>query len=396
MLDSGPQDGAGFYPERGFLPPTDPLTRLDSRFAAWEETAAELPKLLVSNRLRRRLANLPRLSIEGIDTPPQQERAMLLLSYLGHAYVWGERTPPEAVPTSIAAPWYEVAQLLHRPPILSYASYALNNWKRLDASGPVEIGNLCLLQNFWGGADEEWFVIIHVDIEMRAGTALRQLQPAQEAVASGDVEALTTRLESIRDALQGMYSVLLRMPDLCDPYIYYRRVRPYIFGWKDHPAIPDGLLYDGVAAYGDRPQRFRGETGAQSSIIPALDAVLGVRHAEDPLRSYLLEMRDYMPVEHRRFIASVEAGPPVRDLVLAEPDRRLVDAYDECVELVRGFRAKHLEYAATYIQHQAQAGATNPTEVGTGGTPFMRYLKKHRDETAAHAVPRPDSSSPPP
>ena len=80
--------------------------------------------------------------------------------------------------------------------------------------------------------------------------------------------------------------------------------------------------------------------------------------------------------------------------MLAEPDQRLVDAYDECVELVRGFRAKHLKYAATYIQHQAQAGATNPTEVGTGGTPFMRYLKKHRDETAAHAVPRPTSQPP--
>ena len=381
------QSDPGVSPERGFLPATDPLARLDSRFAAWEETAAELPKLLVSNRLRRRLANLPRLSIEGLDTPAQQERAMLLLSYLGQSYVWGERTPPEAIPASIAMPWYEVAVLLDRPPILSYASYALNNWRRLDASGPVEIGNICLLQNFWGGADEEWFVIIHVDIENRAGAALCRLRPAQEAASHGDISALTEHLEAIRDALQGMYAVLLRMPDLCDPYIYYRRVRPYIFGWKDHPAIPNGLVYDGVAAYGERPRQFRGETGAQSSIIPALDAVLGVRHADDPLRAYLLEIRDYMPVDHRRFIAQIEAGPGVRDVVLSDRSSDLVDAYDECVELVRGFRAKHLEYAATYIQHQAQVGATNPTEVGTGGTPFMRYLKKHRDETAAHSVP---------
>ena len=88
------------------------------------------------------------------------------------------------------------------------------------------------------------------------------------------------------------------------------------------------------------------------------------------MRAYLLEMRDYMPVDHRRFIAAIEAGPGVRDLVLADRDPGLVAAYDECVELVRGFRAKHLEYAATYIQHQAQAGATNPTEVGTGRHPL--------------------------
>jgi indoleamine 2,3-dioxygenase len=308
MFTSPREADPGLDLTRGFLPAADPLVRLDSRFAAWEETAAELPKLLVSNRLRRRLANLPRLSIEGIDTPAQKERAMLLLSYLGQSYVWGERTPPEAIPESIAVPWYEVAQLLDRPPILSYASYALHNWRRLDASGPVEIGNLCLLQNFWGGADEEWFVIIHVDIEMRAAAALRRLQPALEAAADGDSDTLTVHLEAVRDALQGMYAVLLRMPDLCDPYIYYRRVRPYIFGWKDHPAIPNGLVYDGVSAYADSPQRFRGETGAQSSIIPALDAALGVRHAEDPLRAYLLEMRQYMPVDHRRFIALLEAG----------------------------------------------------------------------------------------
>ena len=45
----------------------------------------------------------------------------------------------------------------------------------------------------------------------------------------------------------------------------------------------------------------------------------------------------------------------------------------------------HLEYAARYIQKQAQVGA-NSTAYGTGGTPFMRYLRKHRDETRAHVV----------
>ena len=55
---------------------------------------------------------------------------------------------------------------------------------------------------------------------------------------------------------------------------------------------------------------FRGETGAQSSIVPSLDAALGILHKDDPLRTYLVETRDYMPPKHRAFIEAIEQGRP--------------------------------------------------------------------------------------
>jgi indoleamine 2,3-dioxygenase len=50
------------------------------------------------------------------------------------------------------------------------------------------------------------------------------------------------------------------------------------------------------------------------------------------------------------------------------------------------FRARHLDYAARYIFDQAETSPANPTTVGTGSTPFMLYLKAHRDETWEHLI----------
>ena len=41
----------------------------------------------------------------------------------------------------------------------------------------------------------------------------------------------------------------------------------------------------------------------------------------------------------------------------------------------------HLRFAETYIFNQMSSSANADTALGTGGTPFMKYLKKHRDET---------------
>jgi indoleamine 2,3-dioxygenase len=285
-------------------------------------------------------------------------------------------------------PWYEVGKKLGRPPVLSYAAYALENWRRIDPKRPIELGNICLVQNFLGGLDEEWFILVHVDIEAKAGPALAALLPAQEAVKSNDVAALEEELHVVEASCGQIYATLERMPERCDPYIYYNRVRPYIHGWKDHPLLPSGLFYEGVDDYGGQAQHFRGETGAQSSIIPALDAGMGVVHEQDRMRHYLNEMRNYMPPKHRQFIETVEKGPSIRDFVIKHgPGRKSLQVvYDKCIEWIARFRTLHLEYATQYIFQQVERSAANPHSIGTGGTPFLPYLQKHRDETAQHLL----------
>jgi indoleamine 2,3-dioxygenase len=311
---------------------------------------------------------------------------MLVLSYIGQAYQWSDNEAATVMPQVLAKPWYEVGKLVGRPPILSYQSYASDNWRRFDKAGPIECGNIGLLQCFLGGQDEEWFILIHIDIEKKAGKALKAIEEAQAAVVAQDAEKVEAALIKMRAALTAMYEVLGRMPERCDPYIYFHRVRPYIFGWRNNPSLPDGVVYEGVDEYKGVGQKFRGETGAQSAIIPAMDGVLGIEHEKDELREYLMEMRTYMPPKHVAFIQAVEAGPSVRNFVTTIKKSSLTQVFNDCIELVANFRAMHLEYAGTYIHAQAQATPGNPSAVGTGGTPFMIYLRKHRDETKKQTV----------
>ena len=375
-------------PERGFLPGEDPLASLPAAFAPWQELADELPRLLPTGRLRRLVAELPVLDPAPLASDAQARAAMRALSFLAHAYVWGGPRPADALPAPLAVPWCALAQRLGRPPVLSYASYALDNWRRLDPEGPVALGNIALLQNFLGGLDEDWFIGVHIDIEARAAPVLREVGPLADAVRRGDETDVCERLFRVASGIETLVHVLERMPEFCDPYIYYRRVRPFIHGWANQPALPRGLVYEGVDELGGAPQRLRGETGAQSGIVPALDALLGVQHADDPLRAYLQEMRDYMPPGHRAFVEAIKAAPALRPFVRARAPGHgeLGLAYDECLHWLEAFRSTHLDYAARFIHRQSQTGEANPNQVGTGGTPFMPYLRKHRDETAAHRL----------
>ena len=376
----------GLSEEFGYMQHVDPVTTLPPGNEAWDEMGKNLPKYLMGTNFRQRVKDLPAFKIETLKTDGEIRRAFLILSYIGQAYQWSDNEPAHVLPAVLAKPWYEVGKLVGRPPILSYTSYSIDNWYLLDKKGPIECGNIALLQCFLGGQDEEWFILIHIEIEKKAGKALKAIEDSQKAVAAQDLDALEKALRNLRDGIKAMYDVLARMPERCDPYVYFHRVRPYIFGWKNNPSLPNGVVYEGVEEYQGKGQTFRGETGAQSAIVPALDAVLGIVHEQDQLRDYLMEMRQYMPPMHVKFIEAAENGPSVRNFVMACNKESIKKLFNEAVELVADFRALHLEYAGTYIHAQSQKTPGNPSAVGTGGTPFMVYLRKHRDETRNQPV----------
>lgn len=371
-----------------FLPNKDPLKKYITQSRSLqklEHIASELPKLLLTGKVQTTIDGLSKnaLSIKPLlKTNNIQEinLSMVHLSFIAHAYIWGGKKPSKLLPEVVAKPWVEVSNILGRPPILSYASYCLDNWYRIDKKQEISLENVALITNFLGGVDEDWFVTIHVCIEHAAKDAITAAYEISKLKSNKD-NKLDDGLRRIIMSLREVNSIFSRMPEKCDPYVYYHRVRPFIFGTKDNPDLKKGLIYENQ--FKNKPQFFRGETGAQSSIMPFLDGALGIYHTKDHLRHYLNEMRDYMPPEHRKMIEEVESISSAKELI--DSSKSLKIKYNKCLEEIRRFRALHLEFAASYIHKQSQIknpfGTGGSTIKGTGGTPFMKYLKKHRDET---------------
>ena len=272
--------------------------------------------------------------------------------------------PATLLPSNIAIPLCDVCARLDRPPILSYDGYALLNWKRFDPAGPIALGNIDTIQNFVHLYDEHWFILVHVEIEALAANLLAAIDRAATAVVLGDHAATSAAITAIAQSLWAQVETLRRIPEKMDPALYFKTFRPYI-------RFFEGVVYEGVDS---TPLNFRGETGAQSSVIPTAVAFFKIPHAPTMLTDHLADMRRFMPRKHRMLIEQVERMPDPRPFVEKH-------AYNESLEAIATFRETHFEFARRYIA----AHERDPR--GTGGTPYLQWLGQLIDETRAHMIP---------
>lgn len=158
-------------------------------------------------------------------------------------------------------------------------------------------------------------------------------------------------------------------------YISYRT---FIFGITSQSMFPNGVIYEGTR-YGDtKSLYFRGESGANDSIIPLLDHLLEIPMPNNPLTEILRDFRSYRPKPHREFLAwvmskSAELGvkkycanPPSDPS--AEDAYLLPILYLKLLEHVRSFRWRHWLFAREYIIKRS----SHPT--ATGGSPIVTWL----------------------
>lgn len=410
----------------GFLPSEFPVTCLPQEYyRPWEELVANLPALLLTKRIRALVDEMPLLETDRLENVPQIRRAYQVLGFLAHAYVWGTNEPSSRLPQQVAAPLVAVSENLGLPPLATYAGLCLWNYKEIFPSGPeaksqeMDLNNITTINTFTGAMDESWFYLVSVFFEYRGGRIVHFGKQAMEYAETGDLPKLVAALQNLALAIDHLGSVLMQMEEMCDPHVFYFRIRPYLAGWKNMADV--GLNKDGVL-YGNEtsPRSYAGGSNAQSSLIQFLDSLLKIHHhstGERPApheqkpagpkkeaNPYLMEMRDYMPRKHREFLALVDATSKIRDVVVANPaNGELSLSYDACLAMTKLFRDKHIQIVTRYVVLQAKKATklgsqltlrsglakkklNDGEEKGTGGTSLLPFLKQCRDETGDPAA----------
>ena len=228
--------------------------------------------------------------------------------------------------------------------------------------------------------DEDWFFLITADIESKATPGIISALKLMKSVEFNDIKSSIIHLNNVESALQEMLSSLKLMRQMCSPYIFYNRVRFYLSGWeRGSEKFPNGVIYEGDSS---TPQFHLGGSAAQSTPMHIFDELFGIKHK----KNLLIEMREYMPKEHRDFISDVSDwsnGTKLNDFVIGCEDEDLTRAFDEALKSIVEFRSYHIQIVTSYIVSQSK---NIDKEKGTGSSELIPFLKTLRDETSSKSI----------
>lgn len=417
-------EGFGVLPDTGFLPRELPLEKLpQDYYAPWEKLMENLPALILTKRLRQMVDKIEELSASHLENEREQRRAYQVLGFLSHAYIWGTDEPTNKLPACLADPWKKVSADLGLPPVGTYAGLCLWNFKQIiptnDPEKMWDLDNFTTINTFTGSIDESWFYLVSVYFEHAGSHTIQKGLEAVKCSQQKKPEQLIIALQNLAESIDHLGSVMMRMEEMCDPHVFYFRIRPYLAGWKNMADV--GLDKDGIF-YGEDPipAAYSGGSNAQSSLIQFLDILLGVVHyptGERPISgtasdtskpstssNFMNEMREYMPRQHREFLLWLQETSHIRDYVLENEDvPGLILSYDACLSMLKLFRDKHIRIVTRYViipakkantlgvtaksrSGLAKSKAEGVEEKGTGGTSLLPFLKQCRDETGDPAA----------
>lgn len=275
---------------------------------------------------------------------------------------------------------------------MEYAgSYALFNYRLEDPKAGLDYSNLRLIRAFEHGLDpsssEAGFVLVHVDMVKNSGPLVSGTMDCLDSLSPSGPhatdpvpqrEAFNKGLRTVLETMKKVNATMETMWGKSKPSSY-TSFRTFIFGITSQSMFPNGVVYEGVND--NKPMSFRGESGANDSMIPLMDNLLCLPLPDTPLTEILRDFREYRPSNHRAFLQMVKERAlevDTRGFVLADADgasgeeraalaesRRL---WLQVLNEVRDFRWRHWCFAREYIIKKT----SHPT--ATGGSPIVTWL----------------------
>lgn len=373
----------------GFLPLQDPVWQLPKRYSELDSILNRMPLtkddgtpgLLASGKLGETVAQeLPLYDMSDVTSPALAMALFRDYTFLASAYLLepcdiqnrakGQFGRGRSVlPKNIAVPLVAISEKIGSKPYMEYSqSYALYNWKRKDPKKPIAYDNLELIRKFTGMASEKGFILGHVDMVRYTGKFVSGVIDSLSALSRGDRSSFTAELEKILDVTRDINIAMEKMWRRSKPSDYLK-FRTFIMGTKNQEEMfPDGVVYEGVSP---EPRFYRGESGANDSIIPTLDNLLQLTEKMPPneLTAILKDFRSYRPKNQEEFLEFVDENArklQFEKFAKAGTTSRLL--YIQLIDQVRDFRARHWNFAKQYIIRQTAYPKA------TGGSPMATWL----------------------
>jgi indoleamine 2,3-dioxygenase len=349
----------------GFLPEKEPATRFsDDYYESWNDLLENLALYNSEGIVREKISKLPCLDIENCKDESEVNLAYLLLSMAVSSYVncpfYKEKATE--IPSNVSTPLLQTCSKLGIRPIVTHTAVDVFNFKTAEGSitlnSPEELSSIL---TFTGSREEEWFYLIMTKIEAMGSEIFGIAQQMEQKWNSPrELNLLLARLSEI---IGNIAKMTAKTRQGCSPEFFFYKLRPYLEGWEN-------MIY---LRQDTEPLvlSLRGGSAAQSSLIPCIDAILGVNHAD----SYSSLIREYMTEEGREVISYFEEKFNLKTCVQNYP--QLSRNYQKCLSSLRKFREHHRALARDYILKFKQNAD------GTGGTEISKFLTSSLEETVA-------------
>jgi indoleamine 2,3-dioxygenase len=140
-------------------------------------------------------------------------------------------------------------------------------------------------------------------------------------------------------------------------------------GIVNQPMFPSGVVYEGC--FDNKPQFYRGESGANDSIIPFCDNIIQITKflPNNPLTDILRDFRTYRPKQQEEFLSwSENVANSLGVLEYGKQNPESMVLLLEVADQVRAFRITHWVLTNLYIINKS------PHPIATGGSPISTWL----------------------